>query len=137
MTAARTSSRRKMFWNVWVTDVVPAPDEPVIAMMGWRSDTSSPSVAEQAALGEQRVARLACQRFVVIALDALDLVARAEDQAHALVQRRRLHAQRRLAPGARAAAGLLHDEADRIRLVKQAQPPRHLGLARIARMKKD
>jgi hypothetical protein len=27
-----------MFSKVRVTDVVPAPDEPVMAMMGWRSD---------------------------------------------------------------------------------------------------
>jgi hypothetical protein len=29
-----TFSRRKMFSNVFFTDVVPAPDEPVIDMMG-------------------------------------------------------------------------------------------------------
>jgi hypothetical protein len=38
MMAAFTFSRRKMFSKVRVTEVVPAPDEPVIAMMGWRSD---------------------------------------------------------------------------------------------------
>ena len=38
MMAAVTFSRRKMFWKVRVTVEVPAPDEPVIAMMGWRSD---------------------------------------------------------------------------------------------------
>jgi hypothetical protein len=38
MTAAFTSSRRKMFWKVRVTVEVPAPLEPVMAMMGWRSD---------------------------------------------------------------------------------------------------
>jgi hypothetical protein len=34
MTAALTFSRRKMFSKVRVTDEVPAPDEPVMAMMG-------------------------------------------------------------------------------------------------------
>jgi hypothetical protein len=38
MTAALTFSRRKMFSKVRVTEVVPAPDEPVMAMMGWRWD---------------------------------------------------------------------------------------------------
>jgi hypothetical protein len=38
MTAALTPSRRKMFSNVRVTVDVPAPLEPVMAMMGWRSD---------------------------------------------------------------------------------------------------
>jgi hypothetical protein len=30
-----------MFSKVRVTEVVPAPEEPVIAMMGWRSDMRS------------------------------------------------------------------------------------------------
>ena len=38
MTAALTFSRRKMFSKVRVTLLVPAPEEPVMAMMGWRSD---------------------------------------------------------------------------------------------------
>jgi hypothetical protein len=40
--AALTFSRRKMFSKVRVTEVVPAPDEPVMAMMGWRSDMVGP-----------------------------------------------------------------------------------------------
>ena len=86
-----------MFSKVRVTDEVPAPDEPVMAMMGWRSDMAgSPegliwsvrvgSVAEQAAFAEQRVVQLARRRLAVVALDALDLVFRAEDQPDALVQ---------------------------------------------------
>jgi hypothetical protein len=31
-------SRRKICTKVFRTDVVPAPDEPVIEMMGWRRD---------------------------------------------------------------------------------------------------
>ena len=34
ITAAFTPSRRKMLSKVRVTEVVPAPDDPVIAMMG-------------------------------------------------------------------------------------------------------
>jgi hypothetical protein len=33
-----------MFSNVRVTEVVPAPLEPVMAMMGWRSDMGSSSI---------------------------------------------------------------------------------------------
>jgi hypothetical protein len=74
MMAALIFSRRKMLSKVRVTELVPAPDEPVIAMMGWRSDMGISSVAEQAALGEQRRG-LPARGFVVVALDALDLVA--------------------------------------------------------------
>jgi hypothetical protein len=42
MMAARTFSRRNMLEKVRVTVLVPAPDEPVIAMMGWRSDMGTP-----------------------------------------------------------------------------------------------
>ncbi len=38
MTAALTFSRRKMFSKVRVTEVVPAPEDPVIAMIGCFSD---------------------------------------------------------------------------------------------------
>jgi hypothetical protein len=31
-----------MFWNVRVTEVVPAPEEPVMAMMGWCADMVRP-----------------------------------------------------------------------------------------------
>ena len=62
MIAALTPSRRKMFSKVRVTEVVPAPDEPVMAMMGCLfghggllgRDVVRRVVAEQAALGEQR-----------------------------------------------------------------------------------
>src|SRR5215468_10934880 len=121
-----------MLSNVRVTDVVPAPDEPVMAMIGWRSDMRS--IPEQAALGEQRRAGVARRRLVVVALDAFDLAARAEHEADALVQRRRLDAQHRLAPGAGAATGLLDHEADRVGFVQQAQPPwprRVLAVARV------
>src|SRR5437763_4608487 len=101
-----------MFSKVRVTDVVPAPDEPVMAMMGCFCDTAMPlgsSVAEQAALGEQR-GRPVAAGLPVVALDAFHLASRAEDDADALVQRRRLDAEHRCAPGARAPAGLLDDE---------------------------
>jgi hypothetical protein len=38
MMAAVTFSRRKIFSKVRVTEVVPAPDEPVMAMMGCLTD---------------------------------------------------------------------------------------------------
>src|SRR5512134_1391257 len=56
--------------------------------------------------------------FGVVALDAFDLVLRAEDESDALVQRFRPHLEHRAASGTGAAARLLHYEADRIGLVK-------------------
>ncbi|MDH4061603.1 MAG: hypothetical protein OEU94_12395 [Aquincola sp.] len=58
---------------------------------------------------------------MVVALDAFDLVPGAEDEADALVQFGRLDAQHGLAAGARAAAGLLHHETDRVGFVQQPQ----------------
>src|SRR3989440_12829098 len=60
----------------------------------------------------------------VVALDALHLVARAEDQRHALVERERIHLHEALAAGRRATPGLLHQQADGIGLVQQPQPAR-------------
>jgi hypothetical protein len=42
MIAALTPSLRKIFSNVRVTEVVPAPLEPVMAMMGCFSDMEIP-----------------------------------------------------------------------------------------------
>src|SRR5512139_2979560 len=97
MTAASTFSRRKIFSKVRVTEVVPAPDDPVIAMMGCLADMGVPGSGEsvrrsegrgeQAALAEE--GRLvAVQRLLgVVLLDAADFLGRAEDEADALVQR--------------------------------------------------
>mmetsp|Transcript_38700 Transcript_38700/g.90534 ORF Transcript_38700/g.90534 Transcript_38700/m.90534 type:complete len:397 (+) Transcript_38700:1162-2352(+) len=141
MTAAVTFSRRKMFSNVRVTDEVPAPLLPVMAMIGYLwlmafSDGSG-SGSEQAALGKQGWRCCAWPGFAVVALDELDLVLRTEDQADALVQRCRLHAQHRLAPGGAATAGLLDHEADRVGLVQQAQPPRLVRVLGVARVQED
>ena len=38
MNAARTCSRRKIWSKMFLTDVVPAPDEPVMAMIGCLAD---------------------------------------------------------------------------------------------------
>ena len=42
MKAALSFSRRKTCWKVRITVVVPAPDEPVIAMMGCLADMAGP-----------------------------------------------------------------------------------------------
>src|SRR5690606_3355361 len=139
MTAAVTPSRRKTSSKVRCTVLVPAPDEPVMATIGWRSDMVSPpflwllselGVAEQRARVEQRqiVLLAADEGLVVIALDALDLFLRAEHEADALVQALGLHVEHRAHAGAGAPAGLLDQEADRVAFVEQAQPP---GLGRV------
>src|SRR5579862_132101 len=82
-------SRRKICSKVLLTEVVPAPEEPVTAMMGWRADmgiTRSDVLGEKAPGGEQRHVELEFVVVPVITLDALDLRACAEDEADALVQ---------------------------------------------------
>src|ERR1700722_3546177 len=86
-------SRRKIQLNVRVPDVVPAPEEPVTAMMGCLADMIGPlgpfTLDEERALLEQRRAVDAVQPLVVlqmIALNALDLRAASENQRDALVQ---------------------------------------------------
>ena len=64
----------------------------------------------------------------MIGLDPLDLLARAEDEADALVHAGRHDVENALAAGAGAAAGLLDQERDRIGLVEQPQPA---GLGRV------
>src|ERR1700682_2270658 len=108
MTSALMPSRRKMCAKAFITVVVPAPEEPVTAMTGWRADmvTATRSGArfgpEQRAFVEQRRGIRSVGAAVelgVIALDALDFVARAEDHRDALVQCFGLHIQQPAAAG--------------------------------------
>src|ERR1035438_8804991 len=135
-------SRVKMCWNVRVTEDVPAPDEPVTAMTGCLADmvllplqcpftvpiySAYLQGPEQGPGVEQRVVegrRRSGGPVPVVALDPLDLVPGAQDQRRALVQAGGRQVHDALAPGARAAAGLLDDERDRIALVHQPEPPR-------------
>src|SRR6266481_4982127 len=88
MKATAMFSRRKICANVSLTEVVPAPDEPVTDMMGCLSDISAPTrlSAEQAALSEQRRTCAMTVRVRVVAGQQLDLLDRAEDQRHAFMQ---------------------------------------------------
>src|SRR5262245_27497780 len=114
MMAALTSSRRKMFSKVRVTEVVPAPEEPVMAMMGCLMDMAFPSHRrEEAALAEQgRVVAVVDQLFLVVVLDALHLFGRAEHEADALMQPSGLHFHQPVAPGTGHAACLFHQKGD-------------------------
>src|SRR5512137_852276 len=141
-TCALMPSRRKMCWKLCITVLVPAPDDPVTAMIGCFLDNGvlprCALLCGAAASGprfrpvqgplveERRDVRLvgALVVLAVVALDAVDLVLRPEHEADALVQLLRLHFQHRRPPRARAPARLLHHEADGVRLVQQAQPPR-------------
>src|SRR5579863_10440050 len=111
-------SRRKICSKVLLTEVVPAPEEPVIAMIGWRTDIGasprSDVLGKEASRGEQRHVELEFVVVAVIPLDALDLRARAEDEADALVQALGDHIEDRAVPGARPPARLLDEIADRI-----------------------
>src|SRR5487761_514052 len=130
-------SRRKICSKVLLTEVVPAPEEPVTAMIGWRADmaiASSDVLREEPARGEQRHVELEFVVVAVVALDALDLRARAEHEANALMQALGNHIEDRPMPGARAPSGLLDEVADRIGLVEQPQPPRPGRLLAVARI---
>src|SRR4029450_13434418 len=119
--AAVTRSRRKICSNVRMTEVVPAPDEPVTAMMGCVADMGTPSRLRGTA---QNVARTEQRRFVfetvvlaVVALDALDFRARAEHETDALLQAFRFHRQDGFADRAGAPARLFAQKDDRVSLV--------------------
>src|SRR6185312_9342476 len=141
MIAALTCSRRNMFENVRVTEVVPAPEEPVMAMIGCSSDIvvllQSRCCTEQAAHGEQRLFAVARVAFEVITLDALDFRARAEYETDLLVQRVGSHVEHAFVARARASAGLLDQKRNRIAFVCQAQPSVHAGLLGVARIQED
>src|SRR3569832_1358209 len=120
-----TFSRRKMFWKVRVTEVVPAPEEPVIAIMGWRSDMigslkllNSNRRTKQAALIEQRIGHIDRLRRIVILFDPFHFIARAEDQADALVQGFKLDFHDRMTSSAGPPTGLLHDESNRVGFIQ-------------------
>src|SRR6187200_52757 len=110
MNAAMTRSRRKICSNVRMTEVVPAPDEPVTAMMGCVADMAAPPRLRGT---PQNVARAEEGRFVfetvvlaVVALDALDFRARAEHEADALLQAFGFDRQNGLASRTRASSRL-------------------------------
>src|SRR6202162_6668761 len=96
--------RAKLFKTV----VVPAPEEPVTAIIGcWRDTQNSPELThprtqrskpclrpeQRAFVKERRAERPVCAAFVfgVVTLDPFDLVARTQDQRNALMQRLGLH----------------------------------------------
>ena len=89
MMAAVTFSRRKMFSKVRVTEVVPAPDEPVMAMMGCLTDMaqtfSNQSIAKQGSLGKQRRVVFFFKRFMVVLLNPLYFVFRTKHQTNTLM----------------------------------------------------
>ena len=86
MKAASTFSRRKICSKVRLTEVVPAPEEPVIEMIGMLARHSCSSGPEQAAHCRTAAsARRSGSGRVVAAMRATSS-RRAEDQRRALVQ---------------------------------------------------
>src|SRR3954447_9161848 len=93
--------------------------------------------SEKATRREQRLLAVAHVAFKVIAFDPLDFRARAEYEADLLVQGFGLDVEHAFVAGARAAAGLLHQERDRIALVHEAQASIDAGLSGVARIHED
>src|SRR5689334_6567261 len=133
-------SRRKICTKVFFTDVVPAPDEPVTEMIGCLTDMAAASRfepggrrrvadggsgSEHVALPEERrqLAAAAAPAVRMVGGDASHFAARAEDERHALMQRRRDEIEDTVAAVRRHAAGLLDEPRDRVRLVEQPQAP--------------
>lgn len=86
-----------------MTEVVPAPDEPVMAMMGClidmqrleRENLSGQFVRKRRPRGEERGTEgfiLAVQKLLVVAFDPFDFVARAQNDRGFLVQTGRYNA---------------------------------------------
>src|SRR5215213_10172875 len=99
--AALRFSRRKMCSKLCMTVVVPAPEDPVTATIGCLMDMCSGLCPEKRALAEQwrEIWLVGARReFGVIALDTLDLIARAQNDRDALMQLLRRNLQQPSAP---------------------------------------
>src|SRR3954470_17244566 len=132
-------SRRKIWSKVCLTVVVPAPEEPVTEMMGCRADIASrsPSGPEQAAVPEEgRALAVPCAAGAVVG-DALDLLAIAEHERHALVQRLWLEVEDARPAVGRSPAGLLDEERQRVGLVDQPQAAVQVAGPDVARVEED
>src|SRR2546430_2530456 len=124
-------SRRKMCAKLFMTVVVPAPEDPVTAIMGCLMDTQcSPELIHRRTQRSRRSLRLeqrglvkggrgnrpvrAAFVFGVVALDPFDPFPRAEDQRNALMERLRPPLNEALVTGRRPPPRLLHEQTDRI-----------------------
>src|SRR6516165_8753452 len=73
----------------------------------------------------------------MIALDPLHLVACAENERHAVVQKPRHPVEYALATGGASTTGLFHQECNRVCLIDQTQPAIVVALPRVARINVD
>src|SRR6478736_3387019 len=134
MYAADMFSRRKMSSKMRLTDVVPAPEEPVIEMIGWRTDTNFHLGSEQAAGAEERLAIAVSRRIAVVAFDAFDVRGRPEDQRHALVQAGWLQVEDAIDGVGGETPRLLDHHRDRVGVVDEAQATLAVPFARVGRI---
>src|ERR1017187_1150869 len=96
-------SRWKIVSKVRRTDVVPAPEEPVMEIIGCATDMSAP---EEAASAEERRALADRVRFKMVAIEPRDFFARSEQQWDSLMQRTRLYVENTLVARRGCATGL-------------------------------
>src|SRR6186713_2700224 len=134
-------SRRKICSKVRMTEVVPAPEEPVTAMMGCLADMLLSLLLgrgfEQAACTEQRRVIFEVVVIAVVALDPFDFIACTEYKSDPLMGRLRLYFENRLVAGTGPPARLLNQEADWIGFVQQTQPPVPGGVLAVAWVHED
>ena len=123
MSAARTPSRRKIWSKVFLTVVVPAPDEPVTKMIGCRRTSAPPHAPEEPTRGEQR--ELARRRTAGAVAGSARLVRpcpRAEDQRRARCAGRAAEVEDRRAARRWPLRRPARTGTRRVRLVDQAHP---------------
>src|SRR5208283_4022245 len=115
-----------------ITDVVPAPEEPLTETIGclrdmlplssrWTRGFLAGGRAEQPANSVKREVLSGLIVLTMVFLDALDLLGRTKHERDALVQTVGNYVEHSLPSGARRATGLLDEEGHRVRLVEQPQ----------------
>src|SRR3954451_25199812 len=132
-------SRRKIWSKVCLTVVVPAPEEPVTEMIGCRADIAlrSPSGPKQAAVPEEGRALTVPRAAGAVVGDALDLLAVAEDERHALVQRLGLEVEDARPAVGRGPAGRLDEEPQRAGPFHEPQAAAQVAGPDVARVEED
>src|SRR5271166_5653314 len=130
-----------------ITDVVPAPEEPVTETIGclrdmlplssrWTRGFLAGGRAEQPANSVKREVLSGLIVLTMVFLDALDLLGRTKHERDALVQTVGNYVEHSLPSGARQATGLLDEEGHRVRLVEQPQLPRLRRVFRVPGIEK-
>src|SRR5579863_5527010 len=137
MKAALIPSRRKMCSKVRLTEVVPAPEEPVTEMIGYLTDMGCLcSLAYQTASPEKGRTLGGKLRVRMIAFDEVDDIERAKHERRPRMKIRGRDRQDRAHAVRRRAARIFADQRDRIGFIEEPQPSGAVAGAQISRIEK-